>query len=76
LAWEIDFYQDLKKGDRFKIIVEKIYKENQFIQYGAIRAVEYRSGKKIIRGSVIKATIMMRRETALRKAFLKAPLRF
>jgi hypothetical protein len=26
LAWEIDFYQDLQEGDRFKVLVEKIYK--------------------------------------------------
>ena len=43
LAWEIDFYKDVKEGDRFKIVVEKLYKENQFIRYGTIHAVEYQS---------------------------------
>ncbi len=50
LAWEIDFYQDVKEGDYFKVVVEKIYREDQFIQYGTIHAVEYRRGDKIIRG--------------------------
>jgi hypothetical protein len=50
LAWEIDFYQDLREGDRFKVLVEKIYKGEQFIQYGMIRGVEYEQGGKIIRG--------------------------
>jgi len=41
LAWEIDFYQDLQEGDRFRVLVEKIYKGDQFIQYGTIQGVEY-----------------------------------
>ena len=50
LAWEIDFYKDVQEGDRFKVVVEKIYKGDQFIQYGTIHAVEYQRGEKIIRG--------------------------
>ena len=32
LAWEIDFYKDVREGDRFKVVVEKIYKGDQFIR--------------------------------------------
>ncbi len=32
LACEIDFYKDVQEGDRFKVVVEKIFKGDQFIQ--------------------------------------------
>lgn len=76
LAWEIDFYKDVREGDRFKVVVEKIYKGDQFIGYGAIRGVEYQRGEKIIRGVRYKDGYYNENGISLRKAFLKAPLRF
>jgi len=76
LAWEIDFYKDVREGDRFKVVVEKIYKGDQFIQYGAIHAVEYQRGEKIIRGIRYKDGYYNEKGISLKKAFLKAPLKF
>jgi murein DD-endopeptidase MepM/ murein hydrolase activator NlpD len=76
LAWEIDFYQDLKKGDRFKVVVEKIYKGDQFIQYGTIHGLEYRSGERIIRGIFHQKDYYDETGNSLRRTFLKAPLQF
>lgn len=76
LAWEIDFYQDLREGDRFKVLVEKIYKGDQFIQYGTIHGVEYEQGGKVIRGIRYQGDYYSEQGISLRKAFLKAPLRF
>jgi murein DD-endopeptidase MepM/ murein hydrolase activator NlpD len=76
LAWEIDFYQDLREGDRFKVLVEKIYKGDQFIQYGTIYGVEYEKGEKIIRGIWYGGDYYNEEGVSLRKAFLKSPLRF
>jgi len=76
LAWEIDFYKDVREGDRFKVVVEKIYKGDQFIQYGTVHAVEYQRGEKIIRGIRYKEGYYNEKGISLRKAFLKAPLRF
>ena len=76
LAWEIDFYQDLREGDRFKVLVEKIYKGDQFIQYGTIHGVEYDKGEEIIRGIRYGDDYYNEEGISLRKAFLKAPLRF
>jgi murein DD-endopeptidase MepM/ murein hydrolase activator NlpD len=76
LAWEIDFYKDVREGDRFKVVVEKVYKGDQFIQYGAIHAVEYQRGEKIIRGIRYKDGYYNEKGIALKKAFLKAPLKF
>lgn len=76
LAWEIDFYQDLREGDRFIVLVEKIYKGNQFIQYGTIHGVEYEKGEEIIRGIRYGDDYYNEEGISLEKAFLKAPLRF
>ena len=76
LAWEIDFYKDVREGDRFKVVVEKIYKGDQFIQYGTIHAVEYQRGERIIRGIRYKDGYYNERGISLKKAFLKAPLKF
>jgi murein DD-endopeptidase MepM/ murein hydrolase activator NlpD len=76
LAWEVDFYKDVREGDRFKVLVEKIYKGDQFIQYGTIQAVEYQRGEKVIRGIRYHNGYYDERGISLKKAFLKAPLRF
>ena len=76
LAWEIDFYKDVKEGDRFKVMVEKIYKGEQFIQYGTIHAVEYLRGEEVIRGVRFNGGYYDEEGISLQKAFLKSPLRF
>jgi murein DD-endopeptidase MepM/ murein hydrolase activator NlpD len=76
LAWEIDFYKDVREGDRFKVVVEKIYKGDQFIRYGALHAVEYQRGERVIRGIWYKEGYYNEKGISLKKAFLKAPLRF
>ena len=76
LAWEIDFYKDVRKGDRFKVLVEKIYKGDQFIGYGTIHAVEYRGGEKVVRGIRYQGDYYDENGNSLRKTFLKAPLQF
>jgi murein DD-endopeptidase MepM/ murein hydrolase activator NlpD len=76
LAWEIDFYKDVREGDRFKVVVEKVYKGDQFIQYGPVRAVEYQRGEKIIQGIRYKEGYYNEQGVSLKRAFLKIPLRF
>ncbi len=76
LAWEIDFYQEVREGDQFQVLVEKLYKEDQFIRYGTIHAVEYRRGEKIIRGFRFGDSYYNENGISLKKPFLKSPLRF
>jgi len=76
LAWEIDFYKDVREGDRFKVVVEKVYKGDQFIRYGPIHAMEYQRGEKKIRGIGYQGDYYNENGISLKKAFLKAPLRF
>jgi murein DD-endopeptidase MepM/ murein hydrolase activator NlpD len=76
LAWEIDFYKDVREGDRFKVVVEKVYKGDQFIRYGTVHAVEYQRGERIIQGIRYKDGYYNVKGISLKKAFLKAPLKF
>ena len=76
LAWEIDFHKDVREGDRFKVVVEKFYKGDQFVGYGTIHGVEYQRGERIITGIRYKDGYYNEKAISLRKAFLKAPLRF
>jgi len=43
-AWDIDFAHELQPGDSFRMVVEKIYRDRRFVQYGRILAAEYRQG--------------------------------
>jgi murein DD-endopeptidase MepM/ murein hydrolase activator NlpD len=76
LAWEVDFYKDVREGDRFKVVVEKMYKGDQFIQYGTIHAVEYQRKEKTILGIRYKEGYYNEDGISLKRAFLKVPLRF
>jgi len=76
LAWEIDFYKDVREGDRFKVLVEKIQKGDQFIQYGTIHALEYRNGDETFRGIRYQEDYYDDKGNSLKKPFLKTPLQF
>lgn len=41
-AWDIDFAHEVQPGDSFRVVVEKIYRDRRFVQYGRILAAEYR----------------------------------
>lgn len=41
LAWEVDFYRDIRDGDRFQLLVEKVSHNGEFVRYGQLRAVRY-----------------------------------
>ncbi|MCL2309436.1 MAG: peptidoglycan DD-metalloendopeptidase family protein [Proteobacteria bacterium] len=44
LGGEIDFYHDLRKGDRFAALYERVYVEGELINSGRILAVEFVNG--------------------------------
>lgn len=48
LAWEIDFYRDVRRGDRLDLVVERITHDDQLVRYGKLLAVRYdgEMGKK------------------------------
>ena len=40
-AWDLDFYRDTHAGDRFRVIVDKVFKGDEFVRYGRVLAAEY-----------------------------------
>jgi murein DD-endopeptidase MepM/ murein hydrolase activator NlpD len=41
LAWDVDFYRDVRSGDRMKVLVEKVHADGRLLRYGEVLAVEY-----------------------------------
>ena len=42
LQWDIDFSRDVRPGDAFRLIYERVNLNGQFLRYGRILALEYR----------------------------------
>ena len=79
-AWDFDFAADSQPGDRFRMLVEKLYVADQFVEYGHILAAEYENG-----GTVHTAIYFRDKKRegyytpegeSLQRAFLKSPLEF
>ena len=78
--WEIDFFKDIRKGDRFRIVVEKKFTKGRFLGYGKICAVDF-----INNGNLVRALYYEDETTkgyfrpdgsSLKRGFLKAPLKY
>ncbi len=79
--WDFDFTADTRVGDRFRLVVEKRYAGESFVNYGRVLAAQYASGKRTLTG--IGWTPAKDRFAhydldgrSLRKSFLKSPLEF
>lgn len=78
-AWTIDFYR-LQKGDRFRIIFEEKFVDDEFIGIGKIIAADFIHSDRSYLGIYFeqeeKGDYFDENGESLRKAFLKAPLEF
>ncbi|GAB4166331.1 MAG: M23 family metallopeptidase [Geothermobacteraceae bacterium] len=80
-AWDIDFILDIRTGDSFQALVEKRFRDGKPAGYGRILAAEFRN-----RGESFRAFWFQDGDNppsyydesgkSVRKAFLKAPLKF
>jgi murein DD-endopeptidase MepM/ murein hydrolase activator NlpD len=79
-AWDIDFNTDLRKGGRYRLIVEGCFRDGQFRKYGDILAAEFINDGQVFRAYRFdingKAGYYNAEGDSLRKQFLKAPLSF
>jgi murein DD-endopeptidase MepM/ murein hydrolase activator NlpD len=78
-AWNIDFF-GLQQGDGFKIYYEEQYVDSNYIGLGRIHgAVFYHAGEKFYSVPFVQDSVESfydQEGNSLRKAFLKAPLRY
>jgi murein DD-endopeptidase MepM/ murein hydrolase activator NlpD len=81
-GWDIDFYTDLRKGDTFRIVVEKKFLEGKFVGYRNILAAEF-----VNEGKTFQAFRFPYPDTGVadyfdenglskRKEFLKSPFKY
>jgi murein DD-endopeptidase MepM/ murein hydrolase activator NlpD len=80
-AWDIDFIRDIREGDSFKVLVEKRFREGAFSGYGPILAAEFDNNDEIYKAYRFeakdgRADYYDEEGKSVRKAFLKAPLKF
>jgi len=79
-AWDFDFASDSQPGDRFRMLVEKIFTQDQFVRYGRILVAEYESEGKLHTGIHFQDRegdgYYTPSGESLRRAFLKSPLEF
>lgn len=78
---DIDFYHDLRKGDRFSVIYETSYNAGDPLKTGRVLAAEFINQNKsyeaiYFENSDGKGEYFTREGKNLRKAFLRSPLTF
>lgn len=80
-GWDVDFVLDLRRGDRFKVIYEELYRGGEKVSNGRILAAEFTNQGRTLRALFYKAPdgsegYYSEQGQAMRKAFLRAPLNF
>ena len=81
-AWDIDFYQDVRVGDRARMVVEKFIAKGRTLRYGELLAASYRGEsvgeKRVFRYQLPNDEVSYFQQdgTSARKAFLKSPLKY
>jgi murein DD-endopeptidase MepM/ murein hydrolase activator NlpD len=82
LAWDVDFYQDVRAGDAMRIVVEKVYADGKLLRYGEVLAAEYDGGatgrKRLFRYTDPdgQTSYFDVDGSSARRGFLKSPLKF
>ncbi|MCW9013024.1 MAG: peptidoglycan DD-metalloendopeptidase family protein [Gammaproteobacteria bacterium] len=81
-GWDIDFVLDIRKGDRFTLIYEEIFKNGEKLKDGNILAAEFiNQGKshravRYVNPTTNTAGYYSPDGHSLRKAFLRSPVKF
>ncbi|AEI14923.1 Peptidase M23 [Flexistipes sinusarabici DSM 4947] len=80
LEWEVDFFNDIRTGDSFRLVVEKKFCRGKFIGYGKILAVDFVNQGRLIRGLYFEdektSGYFRPNGKSLKRGFLKSPLKF
>ena len=79
---EIDFNNDLRRGDHFEVLFEKVYREDQFSGYGDVLASEFvNDGRRLqafrfhVPGES-EAQYFDENGRSMKRLFLRSPFRF
>ena len=79
-GWDIDFVLDIREGDRFFVVYEKVFRDGEFLRDGEILAATFvNQGQRyqaIRYDDGATADYFTPEGRNMRKAFLRAPLNF
>jgi murein DD-endopeptidase MepM/ murein hydrolase activator NlpD len=82
LAWDVDFYQDVRNGDRMRVVVEKVFADDRFVKFGEVLATEY-DGDATGRKRLFRYTAPDGRTSyfdedgqSAQRGFLRSPLKY
>jgi murein DD-endopeptidase MepM/ murein hydrolase activator NlpD len=81
-SWDIDFYTDTRRGDTFRVLIEKkTYLDGEHAGYGRILAAEYDNAGHPYQAILFhdadgSAAYYSPDGNSLQKAFLRSPLKF
>ncbi len=80
-AGDIDFYHDLRKGDRFRVVYEMRYVDGEPMGPGRIVAAEFENGGRTLRAFLWRdadgrETYYAEDGAAMSKTFLRSPMEF
>jgi murein DD-endopeptidase MepM/ murein hydrolase activator NlpD len=81
-AWEIDFTRDIRPGDRFQVVFERLVSEDGEVRFGRALASDLTIGGRSLTAvrftpsSVRSALYFDADGGSLRRAFLRAPVEF
>jgi murein DD-endopeptidase MepM/ murein hydrolase activator NlpD len=81
-AWDVDFYRDVRKGDRVRVVVEKEFAQGRLLRYGEILGARYEGNqvrsKRLLRYAPIGSTptYFDEKGNSAKKSFLKSPLKY
>jgi len=75
-AGDIDFYRDLRKGDRFTVVYELYHLAGRPVRAGRVLAAEFVNQGKSFRAVYFGSSYYTPDGKNLRKAFLRSPLEF
>ena len=80
-CWDINFFTDLRPGDKYQFIYEKIYVNGRFLCYGRILAAKFVNQRRCFEAYYFEThhnngSYYDAKGRPLQKAFLKSPLRY
>lgn len=80
-GWDIDFSLDIRKGDRFGIVYEELYKDGVKIRNGRILSAEFLNNGKTYQAAYYTdpkgdSDYFAPDGKSMRKAFLRSPVKF
>jgi murein DD-endopeptidase MepM/ murein hydrolase activator NlpD len=81
-AWDVDFYRDVRKGDRVRVVIEKEFVQGRLLRYGEVLGARYEGrqvgSRRLLHYAPLGGTptYFDEKGNSAKKSFLKSPLKY